>query len=160
MVNWQWDLPGLINFWSCSPEFQLFPGFWEIKEFLHICGQTNYQIELIFGGRTHFETPQAWLTLGHAQLNFNHMLFLCICTKNAYWIELKYQLSNMVVKLLWDSSGLVKLQLYSTEFLQFSLPNINLSTQCCQWYLILISLMQTDYFTSVTNFKAQPNLFW
>ena len=28
-----WDSPGLINFWSCSTEFPLFPGLWLVKQF-------------------------------------------------------------------------------------------------------------------------------
>ena len=37
---------GLINFWSCSVEFPLFPGIWLVEQFPCICKQTADWIEL------------------------------------------------------------------------------------------------------------------
>ena len=68
-----WASPNLINFWSHSTEFMLFPGFWLVEQFLCICSQTTDQMRLQFGGPTHFGPPQAWLTFG-APLNFRCFL--------------------------------------------------------------------------------------
>ena len=102
---------------SYSSEFQMFPGLWLAEQFLCICRQTTDQIELRFakllqfsgfwpfehifwqitdhvelrvGGWTDYGTPQAWLTLGHALLNFHNFLvsdlitqFVHICLSTA-----------------------------------------------------------------------------
>ena len=69
-----WYSSDLINFWSCSNEFPLFPGFRLVEQFPHICQQNTIQIGLIFNEPTHYEPPQAWLTFGHAPLKFGHFL--------------------------------------------------------------------------------------
>ena len=70
-ANSLWASPGLINFWSCSTEFPLFPaGLWLVGQLPCIWRQTADQIGFKFHVPTHYEPPQAWLTFGHAPLNF------------------------------------------------------------------------------------------
>ena len=61
--------PGLINFWSCSFEFPLFPSLWLVEQFQCISIQTFQGIDLKLGRYIHYGTPQGRLTFGHALLN-------------------------------------------------------------------------------------------
>ena len=91
-MNSQWISPGLVNLWSYSTEFLRFHGLWLFEQFPCICRWTADLIELKFGGWTHYGTPQAWLTFGHALLNFLWLveLYPYICRQTTDQIELKF----------------------------------------------------------------------
>ena len=61
-----WCSPVLINFGWCSAKFPSFLGLWLVEQFPHICIQIADQIELKFGGPTHYGPTPAWLTFDHA----------------------------------------------------------------------------------------------
>ena len=64
----------MINFWSHSAEFWPFPALWLVEQFPYISVQTAEGIDLKLGRHIHYGTPQAWLTFGHAPLNFHSFL--------------------------------------------------------------------------------------
>ena len=74
-TNCWWDLPQNLlnshynNFWSCSDELPPIIGLWLVEQFHAFADKVLIGLTSNLVDRTHYGTPQAWLTFGRAPLN-------------------------------------------------------------------------------------------
>ena len=125
-VNWAqicwanslWASTGLINYWAHSTEFPPFLDLLLVEQFPFIFRQTADLIELRLDEQTYWGPSPAWLTFGHAPLNFH-----CFLPLNGQAVSGNFQIHHWSdwdqiwwTNLLWACPGLINFWPCSTQF--------------------------------------------